>query len=97
VTNECDFDSTIRRYVQQHGRPDYVYEIDLNSVQFLYVEADTLVTFRRRLREYTPSSYQAATEMIPEYLSVAFEPADQDRLRRGRAGARATAETGARP
>lgn len=97
VTNECDFDATIRRYVEQHERPDYVYEIDLNSVQFMYVDADTLVTFKRHLREYTPSSYDTATEPIPEYLSSAFEPSDQVRLRRVRAGGRAPAAARARP
>jgi hypothetical protein len=88
VANECEFDETIRCYVQRHGTPDYVYAIDLNSVRFMYVATDTLLTFQRKFREYIPNSDQVTTDRIPECLSSAFERTDQERLAqiRGAAG-----------
>lgn len=44
---EKGYDRTVREYVEQWGRPDFVYVPDALTLQLVYVSRDVLVSFHR--------------------------------------------------
>jgi len=96
---EAKLDPTLRDYVTEHGRPDYLRVMGRQKVYFFYTRSDTAVMFERELAE------SQVTELghIPGSMLKLLPPAEakrisEQRAERGRrAKVRARAQARARP
>jgi hypothetical protein len=85
---EMAYDPTLRAFVAQHGRPDYIYVADRFSVQLTYLDADRVVLFQRAA--ISAKSHFTVTPGIPAGLLNRLTPADQARVRARRVGAQSS-------
>jgi hypothetical protein len=96
---EAKLDATLRDYVAEHGRPDYLRVMGRQKVYLFYTRRDAAVMFERELA----SSRVTELGRIPGSMLEMLPPAEARRLseqraeRGRRAKARARAQARARP
>jgi len=75
---ETDYDPAIRNVVRQHGEPDYLYVVDYYSIQFIYLDDERVMAFKRG--KLSTTSRVTVSEGIPDATAALFSAADRERL-----------------
>lgn len=73
---ESDVDETVRRYVAEHGAPEYLFSEERGLLYFFYTRADRVAVFRRAL----PPSDVETLPRIPGTLLKLLPKPEIDRL-----------------
>jgi hypothetical protein len=92
---EADLDGTVRNWIRDHGRPEYLYVVGRQKLYFFYTERDEAVMFER---EFIARSKATELGRIPGHLLRNLPPKERERLvaRRNRATRTAKARARAR-
>ncbi len=79
---ESEFDSTIRAFAASHGKPDYLYVEDRQSLYFFYTSTDAAAVFRR---DFIARSEVKSFRQIPGNLLKLLPAAARERVLASRA------------
>ncbi len=79
---EAAFDSTVRAFAESHGKPDYLYVEDRQSLYFFYTSTDAAAVFRR---DFIARSEVRSFRQIPGNLLKLLPAASRERVLASRA------------
>ena len=90
---EADLDRTVRNWIVDHGKPEYLYVVGRQKIYFFYVQRDEAVMFER---EFIARSVATELGRIPGHLLRKLPQKERDRLVAKRGAATRTAKARAR-